>query len=98
MNGTPILTEITFAPLVGAIVVGLLPTRYARPLALATALVTWVLSLLLASQFVPGQGGFQFVEQVHWIPTFGIDYKLGVDGISLPLVVLTTTLTWISIL
>jgi NADH-quinone oxidoreductase subunit M len=98
MSGTPFLTEITFAPLVGAIFVGLLPTRYARPLALATSLVTWGLSLLLATQFVPGQAGFQFVEQVHWIPTFGIDYKLGVDGISLPLVVLTTTLTWISIL
>ena len=43
-------------------------------------------------------GGFQQVEQVDWIPVFGIQYKLGVDGLSLVLVVLTTTLSWISIL
>ena len=42
--------------------------------------------------------GFQFGEQADWVPAFGIQYKLGVDGISLALVVLTTTLTWISIL
>ena len=96
--GLPILTLVTFTPLVGAIVLGLLPVRYARPIALATALLAWGLSLLLAAGFVAGSAGFQFVEQVSWIPTFGIDYKLGVDGLSLALVVLTTTLTWISIL
>ncbi|HEV2006454.1 MAG TPA: NADH-quinone oxidoreductase subunit M [Candidatus Limnocylindrales bacterium] len=96
--GLPILTVVTFVPLVGAIVLGLLPARYARPIALATALLAWAFSLLLAAGFVPGTAGFQFVEQVSWIPTFGIDYKLGVDGLSLALVVLTTTLTWISIL
>ena len=96
--GLPILTVVTFVPLVGAIVLGLLPARYARPIALATALLAWAFSLLLAASFVPGTAGFQFVEQVSWIPTFGIDYKLGVDGLSLALVVLTTTLTWISIL
>jgi NADH-quinone oxidoreductase subunit M len=96
--GMPILTLVTFTPLVGAIVLGVLPARYARPIALATALLAWAISLLLAAGFVPGQAGFQFVEQVHWIPTFGIDYKLGVDGLSLALVLLTTTLTWISIL
>ena len=96
--GLPILTVVTFVPLVGAIVLGLLPARYARPIALATALLAWAFSLLLAASFVPGTAGFQFVEQVSWIPTFGIDYKFGVDGLSLALVVLTTTLTWISIL
>ena len=48
--------------------------------------------------FTAGGGGFQFVEQLSWIPNFGIEYKLGVDGLSLLLVVLTTTLSWISIL
>ena len=43
-------------------------------------------------------GCFQFAERCDWIPFFGIHYKLGMDGISLVLVVLTTTLTWISIL
>jgi NADH-quinone oxidoreductase subunit M len=98
VNGTPILTEITFVPLVGAIVIGFLPARYARPLGLATALVAWGLSLLAAGTFQVGAAGFQFKEQLDWIPAFGIQYKLGVDGISLALVVLTTTLTWISIL
>ena len=45
-----------------------------------------------------GADGFQFVDQADWIPMFGIQYKVGVDGLSLVLVVLTTTLTWISIL
>ena len=98
MNGTPILTEIIFAPLVGAIVIGLLPARYARPIALATALVAWVLSLVAAASFVAGAAGFQFKEELSWIPAFGIEYKLGADGLSLALVVLTTTLMWVSIL
>jgi NADH:ubiquinone oxidoreductase subunit 4 (subunit M) len=41
---------------------------------------------------------FQLVEALDWIPIFGIQYKLGVDGLSLALIVLTTTLSWISIL
>jgi len=98
VNGTPILTEITFAPLVGALVIAFMPARYARPLALATALVAWGLSLALAATWTAGATGFQHVEQYDWIPVFGIQYKLGVDGLSLALVILTTTLTWISIL
>ena len=98
MNGTPILTEIVFSPLVGALLIGFLPARYARPLALATALVTFLLSLLAAANFVAGATGFQFKEELSWIPAFGIEYKLGVDGLSLALVVLTTTLMWVSIL
>jgi NADH-quinone oxidoreductase subunit M len=96
--GLPILSLVTFTPLVGALILGFLPARYARPIALATALIAWALSLLLAAAFLPAVPGFQFIEQVSWIPTFGIDYKLGVDGLSLALVVLTTTLTWVSIL
>src|SRR4051812_14157760 len=98
VHGLPILSVITFLPLVGAIVLALAPTRYARPLALATALLTWVVSLVLAAGFQVGLPVFQFKEEASWIPLFGIQYKLGVDGLSLALVVLTTTLTWISIL
>src|SRR5690349_6762187 len=97
MNG-PILSLVTFLPLVGAIVIAFAPTRWARNLALATALATWVVSLVLAAGFQAGVPGFQFKEELSWIPLFGIEYKLGVDGLSLALVVLTTTLTWISIL
>jgi NADH-quinone oxidoreductase subunit M len=98
LHGLPILSIVTFLPLVGAIVLALAPARYARQLALATALLTWVVSLVLAAGFQVGLTGFQFKEEASWIPLFGIEYKLGVDGLSLALVVLTTTLTWISIL
>jgi len=99
VSSIPILTITTFAPLVGAFVVAAAPTRYARPLALAASLVAWVVSLLLVIGFDPHSvRQFQFREQIPWIPAFGIDYHLGIDGLSLILVVLTTTLTWISIL
>jgi NADH-quinone oxidoreductase subunit M len=99
IGSIPILTITTFTPLIGAILVAIAPSRYARSLALAASLVAWVVSLLLLIGFDPGSvRQFQFKEQVAWIPFFGIDYKIGVDGLSLILVVLTTTLTWISIL
>jgi NADH-quinone oxidoreductase subunit M len=93
-----ILSAVTFLPLVGAIVIGFSPVRWARILALGTALATWVVSLLMAGTFQASADGFQMVQEFDWIPIFGIQYKLGVDGLSLALVVLTTTLTWISIL
>jgi NADH-quinone oxidoreductase subunit M len=96
----PILTIVTFLPLLGAIAVAILPRDYARATALGASVLAWVASLLLvvgfSSRDVPNS--FQFVEAAPWIPLFGIQYKLGVDGLSLILVVLTTTLTWISIL
>jgi NADH-quinone oxidoreductase subunit M len=99
--GAATLLLVTFLPLAGAIVVAVAPTRFARGLALATALATWVLSLLLLVGFsASGERGglFQFVVSAPWIPAFGIQFKLGIDGLSLILVVLTTTLSWISIL
>jgi NADH-quinone oxidoreductase subunit M len=98
MTNVPWLTAVTFLPLVGAIVIGFAPLRWARQLALGTALATWVVSLLVAANLHAAASGFQMVERLDWIPAFGIQYKLGVDGLSLALVVLTTTLTWISIL
>jgi NADH-quinone oxidoreductase subunit M len=99
MDGLPILSIVTFLPLAGALLIAFLPARFARPVGLGAALLAWVASLLLVIGFSAERGGlFQFVEEVSWIPKFGIEYKLGVDGLSLVLVVLTTTLTWISIL
>jgi NADH-quinone oxidoreductase subunit M len=99
MDGLPILSIVTFLPLAGALLIAFLPARFARPVGLGAALLAWVASLLLVIGFSAERGGlFQFVEEVSWIPKFGIEYKLGVDGLSLALVVLTTTLTWISIL
>jgi NADH-quinone oxidoreductase subunit M len=98
LDGLPLLTAVTFLPLLGALVIAFLPLAAVRPVALATALLTWVVSLVLLVAFEPAGAEFQFVEVVDWIPLFGIQYKLGIDGLSLILVVLTTTLTWISIL
>ncbi len=94
----PILTIVTFLPLVGAVAVALLPSSAARPVALGFALLTWVVSLVLLVAYLPGNEGFEFETTIDWIPFFGIQYKLGADGLSIALVVLTTTLSWISIL
>jgi NADH-quinone oxidoreductase subunit M len=95
-----ILTVVTFLPLVGALVVAVLPSSWTRPIALVFALATWVVSLLMLVGYLPNRAGsqFLFLEAYDWIPIFGIQYKLGVDGLSAALVVLTTTLTWICIL
>jgi NADH-quinone oxidoreductase subunit M len=99
VSGFPWLTTVTFLPLVGALVIGFSPVRWARQLALAFSLATWAVSLLMAAGFHAGDAGsFQLKETLDWIPAFGIQYKLGTDGLSLALVILTTTLTWISIL
>ena len=98
LSGSLILPIITFLPLIGAIVVALLPARYTRPVALGFALATWVVSLLLLIGYLPSRPGFQYPIEIDWIPIFGIQFKLGVDGLSAALVVLTTTLSWISIL
>jgi NADH-quinone oxidoreductase subunit M len=99
MNG--MLSVVIFTPLIGALIIAAAPSRHARKLALAASLVAWVLSLALLIGFQPSDvpsRQFQLVESLDWIPLFGIQYKVGVDGLSLILVVLTTTLTWISIL
>ena len=99
IDSLPILTIVTFLPLVGAILVAVLPSAWTRQVALLVGLVTWVASLVMLARFVPGgEGDFSFAETYDWIPLFGIQYKLGVDGLSAALVVLTTTLTWICIL
>ncbi len=98
VSAIPILTIVTFLPLLGALAVAVAPTSAARPIALGFALATWVVSLLLLVGYLPGRIGFQFVETQDWISVFGIQYKLGADGLSVALVVLTTTMSWISIL
>jgi len=102
----PIVSIITFLPLVGALIIAFLPRSAedaTRWVALGTALVTWVASLMLLIGFDPARGGvgdahFSFVQSLDWIPLFGIRYKVGVDGLSVAMVVLTTTLSWIAIL
>ena len=96
---------VAFLPLAGALLLLALPNRdgaqaTTRPLgALASRCVTFVATLALWAGFDAADGaGFQFVERHAWMPTFGIDYYVGVDGISLMLLVLTTFLTPLALL
>ncbi|MFN8059610.1 MAG: NADH-quinone oxidoreductase subunit M [Vicinamibacterales bacterium] len=100
----PILTVIVFLPLVGALLLLLVNNRdgqrdhVVHQLALAVSLAVFALTLVLWSQFDGGSAEFQFVERHPWLPQFGIDYHVGVDGISIWLIVLTGFLTPIALL
>jgi NADH-quinone oxidoreductase subunit M len=88
------LTAIILVPLIGALVVALLPaTRaaLARPIALVLSFVPLVLTVLVWLRFQGGPLPEQ-IESIRWIPALGVGYKVGVDGISLPLVALTALL------
>ena len=97
----PLLTLQVMVPLIGGVAV-LLTGRgrdaLARYVALTASLIAFVLSLVMWARFDPASADYQFVERYTWLPDFGISYHLGVDGISLLLVVLTTFLTPIALL
>ena len=95
-----IISLILLAPLAGALLVLLLPDRGKLPAwaALATSLVTFLLTLHLPAHFNSGTPGFQFVQDTHWIANPAIRYHVGVDGLSLWLVVLTGLLAPVGVL
>jgi len=102
MTSWPILSVVTFLPLVGALFIAFLNedaagVRNARWVALWTTLVTFVISLILIWRFDPSSSEFQFTERRPWLGG-AITYAMGVDGISLPFVILTTALLPICIL
>src|SRR3989454_71489 len=92
-----VLTALLVWPLVAAAVIWIAPERAAKHLALAASLVEFALSVPLWWIFVPA-AGMQLVQTFAWIPGWGISYKVGVDGISLFLVLLTTFLVPLSVL
>ena len=100
----PILSLLTFLPLIGALFVLLIrgdkevSDRNARWAALYTSLFTFLLSTYLLSGFDGTSAEFQFVEKHEWLPALGINYHMGIDGISLFFVLLSTFLTPICIL
>ncbi|HVJ07045.1 MAG TPA: NADH-quinone oxidoreductase subunit M [Acidisarcina sp.] len=100
MLNDSILTLTTFVPLAGAAVVALLPRRgrVIQGFTLVVTLITFGLSLHLPAHFVYGQPGFQFEQNLPWIKSPAIRYHLGVDGISMWLVVLTTFLAPLGVL
>jgi NADH-quinone oxidoreductase subunit M len=96
MQDSALLSTLIWLPIVGGIaVLALGDARIAlgRWLALATAVAALALSVPLYQGFDTGTASFQFVEQLPWIPAFNATYHLGVDGISLPLILLTTFIT-----
>lgn len=91
-EGWPLLSLLVWLPILGGVVVLLAGDRdadRARWIAVTTAAVTFLLSLGLWTGFEPGTAAMQFVERTPWISAFDIDYHLGVDGISMPLILLT---------
>jgi NADH-quinone oxidoreductase subunit M len=95
-----ILTLMTFVPTAGAVVVALLPRkgRIIQWWTLLVAIATFALTLHLPYHFIYGQPGFQFEENHPWITSPAIRYHLGVDGISMWLVVLTGFLSVVGVL
>jgi NADH-quinone oxidoreductase subunit M len=90
-----LLTAVTFLPALGAVLIGLIPRGRSAPLkgaACAVTVATFLVSLPLFTRFDATTAHYQFVEQRAWMPSLGISYHLGIDGISLLLVLLTTFL------
>lgn len=94
-----LLSVILFLPLVFALVLAFMPgDKMAKPMALAFASIEFLLSLILLFEFDPSTASLQFVEKYNWVKSSGISYFLGVDGISIWLIILTTFLTPLTIL
>src|SRR5258706_14850821 len=96
-----VLSLITFLPLVGAIVIMLVPKekpQIVRVIATASSGAAFIASLWLWANFNTGTSDFQYLEKFDWISAFNIHYFLGTDGLSLVLIVLTTLLTLLSII
>lgn len=98
MSDSFLLTAIIFFPLLGAILVAVFPAdddhgkERARWITLITLILGFLISLGLWFGFNPEQQGMQFVQRADWIPGLGIEYYIGVDGLSLLLIMLTTFL------
>ena len=102
--GFPLLSLLTWLPLAGCIAIMAVRgdeatvASNARWAALWTSLIVFGLSLILWFRFDQANPGFQFQENVPWMPEFGVGYRMGVDGISVLFVLLSTALTPICIL
>ena len=97
----PVVSVTLFLPLLGALVLVFLPglpARAAHAIGLVAAGLTLLASGVMWARGGPGgEGGFSQVEELPWIPSLGVAYRVGVDGISLPLVLLTTVLFFVAL-
>lgn len=100
-TGFHVLTVLTFLPVVGALIMLVFmrgrPSAY-KATALVTSIFTLLIAIYLATQFDTSSSGYQFQESASWIASLGIRYHLGVDGISMLLVLLTALLSVVAIL
>ncbi|MGD8785621.1 MAG: NADH-quinone oxidoreductase subunit M [Thioalkalispiraceae bacterium] len=96
-----ILTVILLIPIIGAALVAVTPKRFVssiRPIAILTAAICLIVSWSLLISFVNSSAELQFAEHIPWNPRLGTSYSVGIDGISLPLILLATLLCFIAIL
>jgi NAD(P)H-quinone oxidoreductase subunit 4 len=91
------LSVLILGPLLGAILIGLMPAARARSIALSIGVATLAWSMVLLWKFDPSSATNQFQELWPWIDSLGLTYRLSLDGLSLPLVVLNSFLTLIAI-
>ncbi|MDX1978023.1 MAG: NADH-quinone oxidoreductase subunit M [Pseudanabaenaceae cyanobacterium bins.68] len=91
------LSALIWLPVVGALAIALLPAAQAKLTAAIAASLVLILDLLLLRQFDVHASGFQLAENLIWLEKLGLNYSLGIDGLSLPLVVLNGFLTWLII-
>ncbi len=99
--GIPVLTLITFFPLAGLLVMLFIPGRRSGTVRILAAAITgleFLATLTLLLRFNPTSGNMQFVERADWIRAFGAQYLMGIDGISLLLILLTSLLTFLATL
>ncbi|MGD8742874.1 MAG: NADH-quinone oxidoreductase subunit M [Granulosicoccaceae bacterium] len=92
----PLLSLVIWTPIIGGLIVLAVGDRDpwgARPIALIVSLLTFLFSIPLYTGFDTGTSAMQFVEQAVWISAFDINYHIGIDGISMPLIILTSFIT-----
>ncbi|MEH2378888.1 MAG: NADH-quinone oxidoreductase subunit M [Nostoc sp.] len=95
------LSVLILVPLIGAALIGFSPSgingKFARGVALVFAIIAFLWTIVLAIQFHPAEITQQFAESLPWVDVLGLNYNLGIDGLSLPLLVLNGLLTCIAI-
>ena len=95
------LVTLGLLPLLGAVLVAVLPSENVQRIkqaALASTILTAIFGLFIATQFVANETAFQFVQKNEWIPSFAINFSVGVDGLALVLIVMSVVLTPIVVL
>ncbi len=101
IHSVPLLSLLLLVPFLGSLTLllwpGDLPARSYRSGAIATLTIQLILSLLLLAVYDSSQSGLQLTELHSWVPGLGLDYRLGVDGLSLPLVLINAALTLVSV-